>query len=133
MNIPNLNNQYQCDGEHSQMTTSESKLSTIYIERSYSVSLLIIILLQRVYRQHFTKGHTGSMTLPTILSILMERHKNPSPTSLTRTLPPQPLNLPIRINRIIFQRSKFFPAINIAPKPPEPNQGKGERTSYAYV
>ena len=52
---------------------------------------------------------TSSMALPTILSILMESHKDSRTTSLTRTLTTKTTNLAIRINRIILQCSHFLP------------------------
>jgi hypothetical protein len=55
------------------------------------------------------------MALPTVLSILVERHENPSSTSLRRTLTSQPLNLAIRIHGIILQRRQFLPTINSTP------------------
>jgi hypothetical protein len=64
-----------------------------------------ICLLSATFRQ---VNSTSSMTLPTILSILMESHKDSRTTSLTRTFATKTLNLAIRINRIILQRSHFL-------------------------
>ena len=52
------------------------------------------------------------MTLPTVLSILVEGHEDTSTAGFTRTLPSKTLNLAIRINRVILQRSQLFPTIN---------------------
>jgi hypothetical protein len=65
-----------------------------------------ICLLSATFRQ---LNGTSSMTLSTILSILMECHKDSRTTSLTRTFTTKTSNLAIGINRIILQCSHFLP------------------------
>src|SRR5271170_526360 len=62
-------------------------------------------------------GYTSSVTLSTVLSVLVESHENSSPTTFSRTLPLKTLNLAIRINRIIFQRSHLLPRVPSVPRP----------------
>ena len=76
-------------------------LSTPTHHHPYSIGLL-----SATFRQ---VNSTSSMTLATILSILMESHKDSGTTSLTRTLTTKTTNLAIRINRIILQCSHFLP------------------------
>ena len=53
------------------------------------------------------------MTLPAVLSILVESHEDTRTTGLTGTLPSKTLNLPVGINRVILQRSQFLPIISL--------------------
>src|ERR1700685_4625318 len=73
------------------------------------------------------REHTSGVTFSTVLSVLVESHENPSPTTLSRTLPSKPLNLAIRINRIILQRS------HLLPKPISTGTEKNRRTSCVCV
>jgi hypothetical protein len=57
--------------------------------------------------------NTGSMTLSTILSILMESHEDSRTASLGRAFSTKTLNLAIRINRVIFQCRHFLPKAHL--------------------
>ena len=48
------------------------------------------------------------MTLPAVLSILVESHENSSPASLTGTFPTKTLNFTIRVDRVVFQGRHFL-------------------------
>jgi hypothetical protein len=63
----------------------------------YPICLQLVMFLIR--------EHTSGVTFSTVLSVLVESQENPSPTTLSRTLPSKTLNLALRIDRIILQLS----------------------------
>ena len=46
-------------------------------------------------------------TLPTVLTVMHSSHEDPRTTSRRRTLPAQPLNLPIPIDLVVLEHSQF--------------------------